>query len=448
MALTALPRQLLREDELRGAPLVLVCTKQDLPNAMSADTMVEAFGFLRAEHRPWRVVSTRADDMASLWNVLDVTAELLRHPPPPVPLPPPETLLRVRATGELVRRLPSGAFESATTYEVVQVADPEAQLEEVPFELSRAERQAEGMAGLFLGWLKRVDESDDELLARVRDYSYASWDHYTHLRLAWVLLVRHGRRAAMPLIFDAIRNFIAHSQRTNGKTFHVTMTYFWTHMIDYALHQSGERGRDWKTFLLLNPQLANGGMFLHYYSKQLMLMDPRSREEVVLPDKVPLPSLLVDVRGRGGPVGPLPEVKRMELELPTDAFLENVRSGHVTAWSHDAYLRVVLELLQEHGRREGLPRVFECLRSVEKAAFHVTLAQFWVQMVHLHLARRGVDVSGPVAPERRVSVAALAPELPSDLWRQYYSDDVLLGPASHAASEVVLPDRKPFPMKV
>ena len=33
----------------------------------------------------------------------------------------------------------------------------------------------------------------------------------------------------------------------------------------------------WKRFLLLNPQLSNGGLFLHYYSKQRMLMDPDAR---------------------------------------------------------------------------------------------------------------------------------------------------------------------------
>lgn len=34
---------------------------------------------------------------------------------------------------------------------------------------------------------------------------------------------------------------------------------------------------DWKVFLLLNPQLCNGGLFLHYYSKQRMLLDPDVR---------------------------------------------------------------------------------------------------------------------------------------------------------------------------
>ena len=52
---------------------------------------------------------------------------------------------------------------------------------------------------------------------------------------------------------------------------------------------------DFKLFLLKNPVLVNGGLFLHYYSKHRMLMDAESRTTVLLPDKKPLPSLLVDV---------------------------------------------------------------------------------------------------------------------------------------------------------
>ncbi len=37
---------------------------------------------------------------------------------------------------------------------------------------------------------------------------------------------------------------------------------------------------DFKTFLLLNPQLANGGMFLHFYSKKLMLQTAEARTQV------------------------------------------------------------------------------------------------------------------------------------------------------------------------
>ena len=37
------------------------------------------------------------------------------------------------------------------------------------------------------------------------------------------------------------------------------------------------RNNTFKTFLALNPQLVNGGLFLHYYSKQRMLLDAEAR---------------------------------------------------------------------------------------------------------------------------------------------------------------------------
>jgi hypothetical protein len=132
-------------------------------------------------------------------------------------------------------------------------------------------------ASLFIGWLKRVDQADDVFLQEIRDFSAQVWDHYTHLRLAFVVLKQNGRQKAIPQIFDLIRSFIENSKRTNGKTFHVTMTYFWIHMIHFAIVQTGTQSDDWKTFLLMNPLLANGGLYLHYYTKDLMLMNPDSR---------------------------------------------------------------------------------------------------------------------------------------------------------------------------
>lgn len=107
-------------------------------------------------------------------------------------------------------------------------------------------------------WLSRADEPDDVFLAKLADYTLDSWDHYTHLRIAYVLLRRHGRREGMDRIFRGIKAFIENSPRTKrggsatdgipgsdsnnnsnrGTTFHETMTYFWVHMVHYALESS------------------------------------------------------------------------------------------------------------------------------------------------------------------------------------------------------------------
>lgn len=75
-------------------------------------------------------------------------------------------------------------------------------------------------------WLEVVDEPDDEFLKKFDTFTLEKWDHRTHLRIAWVLLTRHGRRQGMKKIFDGIKKYIELSGKTRN-TFHETMTYFW-----------------------------------------------------------------------------------------------------------------------------------------------------------------------------------------------------------------------------
>jgi hypothetical protein len=93
-------------------------------------------------------------------------------------------------------------------------------------------------------WLEREDEDDDVFLQQLEDATLDKWDHRTHLRIAWLLLGRHGRREGMKRIFDGIKSFIERSPRTQRKdaamrgiTFHETMTYFCVHTVSHLSHQ-------------------------------------------------------------------------------------------------------------------------------------------------------------------------------------------------------------------
>ncbi len=178
-------------------------------------------------------------------------------------------------------------------------------------------------------WMERRDAPDDVFLQQFNTYSLDKWDHYTHLRIAWLLLTRHGRKQGMDLIFGGIRSFIENSPHTQrkdtgrGTTFHQTMTYFWAHMVHFSIERmqtqypflsrqmldkyapghsprqqvaadqalaasaaagsSGTSAPDlppFKRFLLLNPVLSNGGYFLEFYSRERMLLDPTARSQV------------------------------------------------------------------------------------------------------------------------------------------------------------------------
>jgi small GTP-binding protein len=138
-----------------------------------------------------------------------------------------------------------------------------------------------------------VDElEDDEFLRQFESCTLTSWSHKTHLRMAWLYLTRDGRRVGVNKIFDGIKNFIQNSPVARKTTFHFTMTYFWIQMIDLAIAQS-PKDIPFEEFLRLNPQLMNGGLFLEYYKKETMLNNPTARQEMVLPDIKPLPTLIV-----------------------------------------------------------------------------------------------------------------------------------------------------------
>ncbi len=137
-----------------------------------------------------------------------------------------------------------------------------------------------------------VDEvSDDEFLKQFESCTLTDWSHKTHLRMAWLYLTRDGRRVGVNKIFDGIKNFIKNSQVSRKTTFHFTMTYFWIQMIDLAIAQS-PKDINFEEFLRLNPHLLNGGLFLEYYKKETMLNNPTARQEMVLPDIKPLPTLV------------------------------------------------------------------------------------------------------------------------------------------------------------
>lgn len=222
--------------------------------------------------------------------------------------------------------------------------------------------------------------------------------------------------------------------------------FFFFSVIDLAIHMTGERGNTWKSFLVMNPHLANGSLYLHYYTKQLMLHSPLSRTEVVLPDKLPLPSLLSDVSQHSAQPGVRAIVLRDA--LPVESFLASVQQGSMSNWGHEAYIRVIFELLLMHGRRAGKDVIFKHLQAVEKNNFHLTLAYFWIQFVQLALTRAGVDVSTPLPAGdlRRPHLEDLALLRDSFLYKEYYSDEALFGQASKGNSEFVPPDKKSFPV--
>ncbi|KAJ7020234.1 ADP-ribosylation factor [Mycena alexandri] len=164
-------------------------------------------------------------------------------------------------------------------------------------------------------WLARA-ESDSpaaDFLQQFEAITLPAWDHYTHIRIAYLLLIQFGRQKGKDKIFRGIEKYIASSAQTRGRTFHVTMTYFWIQIVHFGIrstppliHSDADSGLgarisepeesiehdDFPRFLLLNPFVAEGNLWADYYSKGVM-MSVEAKGGMVLPDIKPLPNLVV-----------------------------------------------------------------------------------------------------------------------------------------------------------
>jgi hypothetical protein len=132
--------------------------------------------------------------------------------------------------------------------------------------------------------------SDEEIIEKIENYQLDIWDHKTHLRLAYIIIITEGRRDGVLKIMEMIENYIKNSKNTNGKTFHLTMTYFWIHMVHLGIVLNSDI--NFSQLLEKCPWLMNRGLYKYFYSDEVMLKDENSRKVFTLPDKNPFPNYI------------------------------------------------------------------------------------------------------------------------------------------------------------
>lgn len=199
-------------------------------------------------------------------------------------------------------------------------------------------------------WLARAesDSTPEEFLTQFHTISLPTWDHYTHIRIAYVIITTFGRQKGIYLpsfailhltirvpgkdmVFSGLEEYIAHPNaqgQTRGRTFHITMTYFWIQIVHFGILNMPTNMHSlpglalptvpdpptaptssratlspsaFPQFLLMNPHVADPALWSDYYSKNLM-MSPLAKAEMVLPDRKPLPNLVIRdaIKGAGG----------------------------------------------------------------------------------------------------------------------------------------------------
>lgn len=207
---SGLLRSMLQEDELNDAILLVYCNKQDIPGAKSPEFIAERLGLRSLRNRTILLQGCCATRGDGLLEGLDQM---------------------VHALQEKKRGNKPNSYFSNSSNDGDPPAPPSTSIQAPPKPILSEE---EHLASVLEEWLQREDEPDDIFLRKLEDFTLETWDHRTHLRIAWIIINRDGRALGTPKIFHLLQQFIANSPRTKrasnatrGTTFHETMTFFW-----------------------------------------------------------------------------------------------------------------------------------------------------------------------------------------------------------------------------
>jgi small GTP-binding protein len=164
-----------------------------------------------------------------------------------------------------------------------------------------------------------LEPNDDEtFLKQFSSFSLSSWDHYNHIRIAYLLISRsHSIHNGFHEIQEGIRQYISNNttQQSNGKSFHMTMTRFWCHMVLYWMlrfnvesanedntangnEKMKHSNNDFHGFMQFvynhrssSTDIASSTVFRNYFSND-QIFSPAARMTVVPPNVASLPDLL------------------------------------------------------------------------------------------------------------------------------------------------------------
>lgn len=113
----------------------------------------------------------------------------------------------------------------------------------------------------------------------------SQFHHREHLRLAWVVIRRHGLAPANAMIAQGIRHYAAAHGQTS--LYHDTLTQFWIGLVGHLTQEHPEI-TDFATFLASFPLLLDKGLPARHWQPET-LWSSAARARWVAPDLLALP---------------------------------------------------------------------------------------------------------------------------------------------------------------
>eukprot|EP01031_Cornospumella_fuschlensis_P027766 gene27766-33534_t len=320
---------MLMENDMMGKPVLLLANKQDLPRALSAGEIINKAKLHESTGRDWYVLPTTL--MGTTNSVGQVRAWLDCFAS--------DNWEGCKAVDGILYKLADGATNieeiaerrdqskeeiSATSTTSASALQANTSNEAIVQQV--ADHDLQKVEAMKISWLEREDEADEVFLACILDGSAEVWDHYVHIRLAYVYISQHGVQQGFGLVAHAIKTYL--DKKAGKQSFHATMTHFWCHTLGFALcslhSDAGHVSlKDFVQALFSHEKLAayelwSGRSFGKWFSSAVMF-GAEARARVLQPDLQALPPLLDLLRQ-----------KESLLQLPTHAedlaFLLNLQN--------------------------------------------------------------------------------------------------------------------------
>jgi ADP-ribosylation factor 1/2 len=206
----------LHEKDVLSVPLLVVANKVDIPSALSIDQIVDGLGLRSIRNRRWSIIPTVCKDNHGIDDI------------------------KVWMKSCEKNVLSSVSYDSSATVKGSIVCDPQGTIpqQDVPAEIASNKLQFDFINKDMTcqDWINRpLATTDEQFLKQLDDFTLDIWDHYTHVRIAWVLIKRLGLCEGFAKVESSIQSYIANSSSTDGKSFHSTMTRFWCHVIAFNI---------------------------------------------------------------------------------------------------------------------------------------------------------------------------------------------------------------------
>lgn len=287
----------------------------------------------------------------------------------------------------------------------------------------------------------------EEFWERFLSSDFEAWDHYTHLKAAYFVLLDNleaGRN-----VIESADDFLVHMERlqqadpeTFQNTTNRTMTIFWLVKLQQAslkahwnkITSAFPTRADWPLVLAHSPEMMDPGLPFAYYSKS-KLVSAEARASWILPEKKELPFY------------PPPGMRQPEIR--------ETQADYVPEHLIDFALDVTKQVLYSKIRRgailkQALPELERSIIRMRNdgepvAPFSQTQAYFWLQFVHATVAAFRLDEKqgSKVAEWMSLSVYVKVFAVTGLEWKRHYTSNKWH--SIQARMRFQPPDIKPLP---